>query len=125
MPIPSGIMFWCTRTQDAARRIETERSGEGLGHRGGAERRAGALLARGLRPMIVAGEPSTGSFRDRDIGSARPTGGSHGLTTHDPAQRFKDAMPLAALAGPSLQRGQGHYRGRGPKARSEVLEELH
>jgi hypothetical protein len=47
---------------------------EGLGHRGGAERRAGALLARGLRPMIVAGEPSTGPFRDRDIGCARPTG---------------------------------------------------
>jgi hypothetical protein len=35
------------------------RAEEDLGHRGGAKRRVGALLARGLRPMIEAGAPST------------------------------------------------------------------
>ena len=34
------VSHWCTRPQDPAQRIEAERSGEGLGHRDGAKRRA-------------------------------------------------------------------------------------
>src|SRR5215207_1851253 len=41
--------------------------------------------------MIEAGAPSTGCCRYRLAWCARPTGGSHGRTTDDPAQRFKDA----------------------------------
>jgi hypothetical protein len=46
---------------------------------------------------------------------ARPTGGSHGLITHDPAQRFKGAKrrPRWKRMG---KRGQGQYKGRSPKA---------
>jgi hypothetical protein len=83
----------------------TDRAGEGLGHRGGGgKRRAGA--------MIEAGEPSTGPFRDRDIGCARPTGDSYSRTTRDPAQRFRGAKAKAALKRMGVERGQGHYRGR-------------
>jgi hypothetical protein len=39
MLISPGIMCWCARTQETTRR----RPGEGLGHRGGAKRRAEAL----------------------------------------------------------------------------------
>jgi hypothetical protein len=39
--------------------------------------------------MIEAGEPNTEVVVS--VSCARPTGGGHGLTTHDPAQRFKDA----------------------------------
>ena len=57
--------------------------------------------------MIEAGEPSTGPFRDRDIGSARPTGDSYGRTTRGPAQRFKDAMrrPRCRMGPASAARG--------------------
>jgi hypothetical protein len=110
------LSYWCTRPQEVARHTEAERSGEGLGHRGGAERRAGALLARGLRPMIVAGEPSTGPFIDRDIGSARPTGDSYGRTTRGPAQRRGGRKAKAALSNRCgvEQRGKlhTHYKGR-------------
>jgi hypothetical protein len=41
--------------------------------------------------MREAGEPSTGGLLACFPWCARPTGGSHVLTTHDPAQRFKDA----------------------------------
>jgi hypothetical protein len=45
------------RTQETT---QAERSGEGLGHRGGAERRAGAKQTESSDPMIEAGVPSTG-----------------------------------------------------------------
>jgi hypothetical protein len=108
------LSYWCTRPQEVARHTEAERSGEGLGHRGGAERRAGALLARGLRPMIVAGEPSTGPFIDRDIGSARPTGGSHARTTRGPAQRRGGAKGKPRQGWGPKKRGQRQYKGPSP-----------
>jgi hypothetical protein len=52
MPISSGIMCWCTRTQHAAQ--------GGLGHRGGAERRVGAKQTESSDPMIEADAPNTG-----------------------------------------------------------------
>ena len=64
------ILCWCTRTQPTAQ----GRLGEGLGHQGGAERRAGALLARGLRPMIEAGAPSTGGYVACSYGVPAPPG---------------------------------------------------
>ena len=43
--------------------------------------------------MIEAGVPSTGELQESMARvCARPTGGNHGLTTDDPAQRFKGAM---------------------------------
>jgi hypothetical protein len=56
---------------------------------------------------------------------ARPTGSRHGLTAADYTQRFKEAKRRAApKEGVQKKRGQGHYRGRSPKAPPEVLEEL-
>src|SRR5215204_3546654 len=45
-------------------------------------------------PMIEADAPSTEEVVP--VSCARPTGGSHVLTTHDPAQRFKGAKRRAA-----------------------------
>jgi hypothetical protein len=78
----------------------TDRAGEGLGHRGGGETQGQSPVTWagwGLRLMIEAGEPSTGPFRDRDIGCARPTGDSYGRTTHAPAQCFNGAKLRATL----------------------------
>jgi hypothetical protein len=48
--------------------------------------------------MIEAGAPSTSEFQEcYPKTCARPTGGSHGRTTDDPAQRFKGAKAKAAL----------------------------
>jgi hypothetical protein len=44
--------------------------------------------------MIEADAPSTEEVVS--VSCARPTGGSHILTTHDPAQRFKGAKRKAA-----------------------------
>jgi hypothetical protein len=46
--------------------------------------------------MREAGAPRTGEVVACFPGCARPTGGSHVLTTHDPAQRFKGAKRKAA-----------------------------
>ena len=71
------------------------RAREGLGHRDGAERRAGALYQDlgNSDPMIEAGLPSTsGKWKSCVMECcARPTGGSHTRTTRGPAQRLKDA----------------------------------
>jgi hypothetical protein len=73
-----------------------------------------------LRPMIEAGEPSTGPFRDRDIGCARPTGNSYGRTTPDPAHAQQGKVKAApnAMGRKAKQRGQEQYRGRSLKAPS-------
>jgi hypothetical protein len=65
-------------------------------------------------PMREAGTlPSTEEVVS--VSCARPTGGSHVRTTDDPAQRFKGAKRrLRCIVGD--QRGQGHYKGRSPKA---------
>jgi hypothetical protein len=47
--------------------------------------------------MIDAGAPSTGRLLAYVACCARPTGGGHGLTTDDPAQRFEGAELRAAL----------------------------
>jgi hypothetical protein len=55
--------------------------------------------------MIEADAPSTEEVVS--VSCARPTGGSHGLTTHDPAQRFKDALrrPRCRMGPASAARG--------------------
>ena len=66
--------------------------------------------------MIEAGGPSTSEFQEcYPKHCARPTGGSHGLTAADPAQRFKGAKRMAAPKG-RKQAGQWQYKGRSPKA---------
>src|SRR5215217_5428372 len=62
----------------AATNIRTEgvRAREGLGHRGGVERRAGGWSSD---PMREAGAPSTEEATLAHRVGARPTGGSHGL----------------------------------------------
>src|SRR5215217_6986018 len=72
-------------------------------------------------PMIEAGATSTRSLATHRGGCcARPTGGCHGRTTDARAQRFKDAKAKAAPKAKNgiyrKQRGQGHYKGRSPKA---------
>src|SRR5215203_5469901 len=62
--------------------------GEGLGHRGGVERRAGRWSSD---PMIEADVRARRCCRYRLAWCARPTGGSHVLTTDDATQRFKGA----------------------------------
>jgi hypothetical protein len=62
--------------------------GEGLGHRGGAERRAGGWRSD---PMREADAPSTGELQVCFPWCARPTGDSHTRTTRGPAQRFEGA----------------------------------
>jgi hypothetical protein len=62
--------------------------------------------------MIEAGEPSTGPFRDRDIGSARPTGDSYGRITGNLAQRTTRQSESRAKEAP--QRGHENYKGRSP-----------
>jgi hypothetical protein len=57
--------------------------------------------------MIEAGEPNTEVVvAVSSVSCARPTGGSHGLTTHDPAQRCKGAKRRpcwTAYSKPSLE----------------------
>src|SRR5215208_4724015 len=51
------------------------------------------------------------------MGCARPTGGSHGLITEGPAQRFEGARRTAAPGKIGIgieQRGQRQYKGRSP-----------
>jgi hypothetical protein len=63
-----------------------------LRHRTGAKRRAGAPRRGSSDPMIGAGGSSTSGFQECYPKScARPTGGSHALTTDDPAQRAEGA----------------------------------
>jgi hypothetical protein len=57
--------------------------------------------------MIDAGAPSTGGLMAYVACCARPTGGGHGLTTDDPAQRFKDAERSPHPGGESEKRGPG------------------
>jgi hypothetical protein len=64
--------------------------------------------------MIEAGEPSTGPFRDRDIGCARPTGDSHACTIRGPAQRRGGAKGKPRQGWGPKKRGQGQYKGRSP-----------
>jgi hypothetical protein len=88
------LSYWCTRPQEVARHTEAERSGEGLGHRGGAERRAGAPYhgsGGSSDPMREADVRARRCCRYRLAWCARPTGGSHGLTTDALAQRIKGA----------------------------------
>src|SRR5215213_2355319 len=63
-------------------------AGEGLGHRGGVERRAGGWSSD---PMREADAPSTGELQVCFPWCARPTGDSHTRTTRGPAQRFEGA----------------------------------
>jgi hypothetical protein len=64
----------------------TRRPGEGLGHRGRVERRAGGWSSD---PMREADAPSTGELQVCFPRCARPTGDSHTRTTRGPAQRVK------------------------------------
>jgi hypothetical protein len=76
--------------------------------------------------MREAGEPSTEEVATvLSKALCPPHRGRHGLTTDDPAQRFKGAKRRPRQGRVPEMRGQGHYRGRSPKApaRPEVLEE--
>jgi hypothetical protein len=70
MPISSGIMCWCTRTQSY--RIG-ERLGEGLGHRGGVLRGLIQDLASDLRRIPIPrtrvnkGKEKDRSYDDRPV----------------------------------------------------------
>jgi hypothetical protein len=72
--------------------------------------------------MIEAGEPSTSEFQECYPKScARPTGGSHGRTTDDPAQRFSRAKAKGRAKGRAKEgksgkpgAAKGHYESRGP-----------
>jgi hypothetical protein len=64
--------------------------------------------------MIEVGGPSTGSYGKSNMLAswcARPTGGSHGLTTRGPAHRGEGAMRGPRLGGVSKKRGQRQYKG--------------
>jgi len=63
---------------------------EGLGHRDGAKRRVGAWAHSELRPYERNRCAEHGVGVNTAFGKecARPTGGSHALTTDAPEQRF-------------------------------------
>src|SRR5829696_2340555 len=52
----------------------------------------------------------------RYIECARPTGGSHGRIIRGPAQRRGDAKRRPRSTSTVVERGQGQYKGRSPKA---------
>jgi hypothetical protein len=62
--------------------------------------------------MIEAGATSTGPFRDRDIGCARPTGDSHARTTRGPAQGRGGTKQRPHQGWGPKKRGQRQYKGR-------------
>jgi hypothetical protein len=64
--------------------------------------------------MIEADAPSMGELYLCVVWCGRPTGGRHGLTTDDPAQRFKGAKRRAAPGTKETQRRPGQYSGWGP-----------
>ena len=71
--------------------------------------------------MIEAGAPSTeGLLACCPRCCARPTEGSHGRITDDPAQRFKDAKRRPRWKWGKEKRDQGHYRGRDHGHMSDV-----
>src|SRR5215212_8200972 len=76
---------------------------EGLGHRDGGEHDKGRsshaiFPLRGSGLMREAGGPRTGEVAVSSK-CARPTGGSHGRTTYDPAQRLETAQERKAAPG--------------------------
>jgi hypothetical protein len=104
MPISSGIMFLMYRFGRLVALVYIRKPcGIGPGQSEGPE----PCQPGGLRPIIEAGEPSTGPFRDRDIGCACPTGDSYGRTTDDPAQHLKGAKirPRKVRWGTSAAKG--------------------
>jgi hypothetical protein len=91
--------------------------GEGLGHRGGVERRAGGWSSD---PMIEADVRARRCCRYRLAWCARPTGDRYVRTTDAPAQRFRGAMRRPRQGGAPEKRGQGHCRGWGPTPSFEL-----
>jgi hypothetical protein len=76
-------------------------------------------------PMREAGEPSTGNVIVCCVALCPPHRGSHGLTTDIPAQRTTgQSQGRAKCDGDEPARPRAQYKGRSPKAPSEVLEEL-
>src|SRR5215216_8103696 len=68
-------------------------------------------------PMIEAGATSTRSLATHRGGCcARHTGGSHGRITNGYAQRGEGAMRRPRSTSTVVERGQGQYKGRSPKA---------
>src|SRR5215203_7529826 len=106
MLISSGIRHQvsglCPRTPEATRH-RAERLGEGLGHRGGVERRARGWSSD---PMIEADVRARGCCRYRSAWCARPTGDRYVRTTDAPAQRREGAKLRAAP-----DRSEGTARG--------------
>jgi hypothetical protein len=70
--------------------------------------------------MIEARAPSTEEVAGVLSGVCPPTGGSHGRTTDDPAQRFKGTKRRPRWKWGKEKRGQGHYRGRDHGHMSDV-----
>jgi hypothetical protein len=81
-------MCWCTRTQPH----RAKRLGEGLGHRGGAKRRAGAHVRRSSDPMRETGRRARGSCDSSRV--CPVSGGTHGCTTGTPILLISIRFPL-------------------------------
>src|SRR5215217_7586808 len=71
-------------------------------------------------PMSEPVSRARGGLLDaRYIECARPTGGSHGRIIRGPAQRRGDAKRRPRSTSTVVERGQGQYKGRSPKAPSQ------
>ena len=106
MLISSGIGHQvsglCPRTPEATRH-RAERLGEGLGHRGGVERRAGGWSSDPMRKPVRRARARLECAQGRSC--ARPTGGTHGRTTGTPILLISIRFPL------KKQSGAGHPEG--------------
>jgi hypothetical protein len=85
-----------------------------LQHRTGEERRAGAKQTESSDPMREADAPSTEEATLAHRVGARPTGGSHGLTTDAPAQRSKGAKLKAARKEEEKSAAKGSIKAGAP-----------
>jgi hypothetical protein len=69
------------------------------------------------RFSLIANPPISRTYNEQVwcvVWCGRPTGGRHGLTTDDPAQRFKGAKRRTAPGTKETQRRPGQYSGWGP-----------
>jgi hypothetical protein len=143
MPVSSGIMFLMYRTRGRgplvhkttpaalgwgkamAALVEVEPVAQYNAANNTRIIKAGAKQTESSDPMREAGEPSTGNVIVCCVALCPPHRGSHGLTTDIPAQRTTgQSEGRAKCDGDEPARPRAQYKGRSPKAPSEVLEEL-
>src|SRR5829696_8229165 len=114
VPVPPGIVM--VAPPEVPRNTGPTQHGEGLGHRGGVERRAGGWSSD---PMIEADVRARGCCRYRLAWCARPTGDRYVRTTDAPAQRIK-----AYQCGRRLWRHKEDGDHRSPEQRVKPREGL-